>query len=165
MKIYAKNFDHKISLNILSYNQDKLGIYNVQFSHGEQITTVYLKAGRTKNFYSSDKINWKILNKNSHLPSLSIADQLFNTHFGFIPNQHNDEQEGSLIAKMPGKVVKILKNVGEKIIKGEPLLIIEAMKMENELKANTTGIIEKIYVSNGQNINSGDPLIIIQPLK
>lgn len=165
MKIYIKNFDHKLPVNILNYHQDDAGIFHVLVSILEQTHHFYLKSGRTKNFYSLDKVTWVTLNKNGHLPTIAVADQLFSIHIGFIPNQQKDEQEGALIAKMPGKVVKVLKKDGDQISKGEAVIIIEAMKMENEIKANTSGIIEKIHVVAGQNINSGDPLVVIQPTK
>jgi len=63
---------------------------------------------------------------------------------------------------MPGKVVKIFAKEGMEVKKGDPLLIVEAMKMENELKAPTNGIIKSINVSEGKSIESNTPLIIIE---
>lgn len=162
MRIYLKNFDYNLPIHIISYQEMAEGIYCVQLSITNNITIVYLKNGRTKNFYSKDGIAWKTLNKNGTIPTTSIADQLFNIHFGFIPNTQGDDQEGALIAKMPGKVVKVLKKEGDKITKGESLIIIEAMKMENEIKANCSGSIEKIHVQAGQSINAGDALVSIE---
>ncbi len=79
MKIYIKNFDHKLPVNILNYHQDVSGIFHVSVSILEQTILFYLKAGRTKNFFSTDKVSWTTLNKNNHLPSLAIADQLFSS--------------------------------------------------------------------------------------
>ena len=63
---------------------------------------------------------------------------------------------------MPGLVVKILKKEGDKIIKGETVMILEAMKMENEIKANIDGIVYKIFVEQGKPIEKNIPLFTIK---
>lgn len=65
----------------------------------------------------------------------------------------------NLKAGMPGKIVKVFVKPGDKISAGEPLLIMEAMKMENEMKASEDVIIERIHVSEGKSIESGALLI------
>lgn len=162
MKIYLKNFDASVAINILNYQQITEHCFDIDLMINNKPIKLFLKEGRTKNFFSTDAITWNTFNKNGSLPSIAIGDQLFNLHNGFIPNKQGDEQEGALIAKMPGKVVKIIKHEGDVIQKGEALLIIEAMKMENEIKANCSGIIEKIHVVAGQSINSGEPLITLK---
>jgi biotin carboxyl carrier protein len=51
---------------------------------------------------------------------------------------------------MPGLVLKILKKAGDKIKKGETVMILEAMKMENEIKTNIDGTIAEIFVTEGK---------------
>lgn len=65
----------------------------------------------------------------------------------------------NLKAGMPGKVVKIFVKPGDKVKSGESLLIMEAMKMENEMKAKNDVIIEKIHIQEGNSIESGALLI------
>jgi biotin carboxyl carrier protein len=65
-------------------------------------------------------------------------------------SQSNTEQITTIKSPMPGLVLKILKNVGDNIIKGETVMILEAMKMENEIKSNIEGTIKEIYVSEGK---------------
>lgn len=74
------------------------------------------------------------------------------------------EQDGiyELRANMPGKIVKILKSENEMIKMGEGILVIEAMKMENELKSPRDGIIKKIAVREHQSIETGMLLAIIE---
>ncbi len=162
MKIYFKNYDTTFNVNIVNYHLSKNDFFVIEFMVNNKLSSCFLKEGRTKNFYSHDGITWHVLNKNFHLSQISMGDQLLNLHYGFIPNQQGEEQEGTLIAKMPGKVVKILKAEGDVVTKGESLLIIEAMKMENEIKANCSGAIDKIYVTSGQSINSGELLISLK---
>lgn len=62
-------------------------------------------------------------------------------------------------SSMPGKVLKLLCAVGDVITAGQPLLIIEAMKMENEIRSPQAGRIEEFGVQPGQSIQTGDLLV------
>jgi len=71
--------------------------------------------------------------------------------------------EGSSEVKtaMPGKVVRILVAVGDTVIHGDGVIVVEAMKMQNELKAPRDGTIKEIRFSEGENVNAGDVLIML----
>lgn len=69
---------------------------------------------------------------------------------------------GDLISPMPGKVTKILKNIGETVAAGEVVLVMEAMKMEYTLKANITGVVEKINCKLGEQVALGKLLAQIK---
>ena len=62
---------------------------------------------------------------------------------------------------MPGTILRILVNVGDKVAENQPLMILEAMKMENEIVASKAGVVSGIHVANGQVVNPGDALITI----
>jgi pyruvate carboxylase len=64
-----------------------------------------------------------------------------------------------IAATMPGTVVKVLVEKGEKVNKGDHLMITEAMKMETTVQASFSGIVKDIYVKNGDAIQAGDLLI------
>lgn len=64
-----------------------------------------------------------------------------------------------IAATMPGTVVKVLVEKGEKVNKGDHLMITEAMKMETTVQAPFSGIVKDIYVKNGDAIQAGDLLI------
>ncbi|MGM9928996.1 MAG: biotin/lipoyl-containing protein, partial [Bacillus sp. (in: firmicutes)] len=64
-------------------------------------------------------------------------------------------------ATMPGTVIKVVVEKGEKVQKGDHLIITEAMKMETTVQAPFTGTIKDIYVANGEAIATGDLLIEI----
>jgi biotin carboxyl carrier protein len=64
-------------------------------------------------------------------------------------------------APMPGLILKIKKNVGEKVEQGESVIILEAMKMENDLKAPASGIIESIFITEGSAVEKGFNLFTI----
>jgi biotin carboxyl carrier protein len=63
---------------------------------------------------------------------------------------------------MPGKVVRILVEEGAEILQGDGVLIVEAMKMQNEMKSPKDGIVKEIKVAEGATVNAGDVLAIIE---
>ena len=65
-------------------------------------------------------------------------------------------------APMPGKIIKVFKSVGEKVKKGEAVIIMEAMKMENEMKAPYDGVITDVFVSVNNTVESGAKLFSIE---
>ena len=64
-------------------------------------------------------------------------------------------------APMPGTILKVLVNVGDTVSENQPLMILEAMKMENEIVAGMAGTVSAIHVSSGQAVDAGDNLITI----
>ncbi len=62
---------------------------------------------------------------------------------------------------MPGTILEIKVNLGEEVKEGDTLLVLEAMKMENEIYAPSTGRINEISVNKGDSVNSGDVLVVI----
>ncbi|NJE05907.1 acetyl-CoA carboxylase biotin carboxyl carrier protein subunit [Thermococcus sp. M36] len=67
--------------------------------------------------------------------------------------------EGVVTAPMPGKILKILVKEGENVKTGQGLLILEAMKMENEIPAPKDGVVKKILVKEGDTVDTGQTLI------
>jgi biotin carboxyl carrier protein len=67
-----------------------------------------------------------------------------------------------LIAPMPGKVVRILAREKDEIRQGASVLVVEAMKMQNELKSPKSGVLQKLLVVEGAAVNAGDVLAIIE---
>jgi len=67
----------------------------------------------------------------------------------------------TMTAPMPGKILKILVNVGDKVVENQPLMILEAMKMENEVVAATAGTVTGIHVAASETVNAGDAMITI----
>lgn len=70
---------------------------------------------------------------------------------------------GNISAPMPGTVISIPVDQGSSVTKGETLLVLEAMKMENDIKAPSDGTVQEIKVSEGASVNAGDILIILTP--
>ncbi len=67
----------------------------------------------------------------------------------------------AMAAPMPGTILKIFVNVGDTVTENQPLMILEAMKMENEIVAGTAGTVSALHVKEGQVVNAGDGLVTI----
>ncbi|BBM21305.1 acetyl-CoA carboxylase biotin carboxyl carrier protein subunit [Lactobacillus pentosus] len=67
----------------------------------------------------------------------------------------------AMTAPMPGVIIKLLVTPGETVQENQPLLVLEAMKMENEIVANKAGTVDQLFVSKNDSVNAGDPLIQI----
>jgi biotin carboxyl carrier protein len=64
---------------------------------------------------------------------------------------------------MPGRVVKLLVAVGDTVQAGQPVVVVEAMKMENELCAETDGTVKEILVEPGLTVDGGAALVRLAP--
>ena len=69
--------------------------------------------------------------------------------------------EHSIDAPMPGKVVKLVANEGAAVKAGDVLLILEAMKMQNEITADADGTVKKFNVAAGQSVKAHESLVIL----
>jgi biotin carboxyl carrier protein len=71
------------------------------------------------------------------------------------------EVEGrqQIVAPMPGKIVRILVQAGDTVELGQGLIVVEAMKMQNEIRSPKSGAIEKIVAKEGDAVNAGDVLL------
>jgi biotin carboxyl carrier protein len=70
--------------------------------------------------------------------------------------------EGAVTAIMPGKIIRLLAEEGDEVAEGDVICILEAMKMENELKAPQAGRVRQIYVQPGQDVETGMVLAEIE---
>lgn len=74
----------------------------------------------------------------------------------------DDQGPRKLTAPMPGKVVRVLVTQGVEVEAGAGVLVVEAMKMQNEIKSPKKGMIQKVLVSEGAAVNAGDVLAIVE---
>jgi biotin carboxyl carrier protein len=70
--------------------------------------------------------------------------------------------EGAVTAIMPGKIIRVLLAEGDEVTEGDVVCILEAMKMENELKAPKAGVVKTLYVQPGQDVEMGAVLAEIE---
>ena len=102
---------------------------------------------------------------------VSIEDQVFEVKIpgasATAPKRSRDtsrgKKSGTISANIPGKVVTIDVSVSDRVEEGQVVLILEAMKMQNEITAPVSGVVESIHCSEGESIEANVPLVVIKP--
>ncbi len=77
------------------------------------------------------------------------------------PKASADAKGSPIVAPMPGTIVDVKVAVGDQVKKGKVILVLEAMKMENEVLADRDGVLTALNVAKGSNVKSGDTLCLI----
>jgi biotin carboxyl carrier protein len=68
----------------------------------------------------------------------------------------------NLVASMPGKIVRVLVSEKTEVEAGQGIVVVEAMKMQNEIKSPKKGIVQRLIAVEGENVNAGDVLAIVE---
>lgn len=68
-----------------------------------------------------------------------------------------------MVAPMPGKIARVIAKRGDHVEPRQPLVVIEAMKMENELRATRAGVVTELHVEEGQSVDAGTLLLVVAP--
>ena len=79
-----------------------------------------------------------------------------------LSNKAVTQGEYNIKSPMPGLVLKLYKTIGENVVEGEPLLLLEAMKMENVIKSPATGTVKDVPIKEGKSVEKNQSLIVIQ---
>ncbi|MFP5386662.1 MAG: acetyl-CoA carboxylase biotin carboxyl carrier protein subunit [Bacteriovoracia bacterium] len=158
MRYYFINQDMKeFSLDIEVQNGKVL-----EFTHEGTKTKLFIRHLAGKKFYSFDGVAWKKLAALGVNEVLVSNSEVYKVYRGFKPSGLNKGGAGALITQMPGKVVKLLKKEGDRVSVGETVLLLEAMKMENEIKSGAEGIVKTINVKEGQALEAGCLMVEIE---
>ncbi|MDA8792563.1 acetyl-CoA carboxylase biotin carboxyl carrier protein subunit [Bacteriovoracaceae bacterium] len=156
MRYYFYDQNSEKNFVDLELHEQESGEIEIKFNEG----TALLKKINTKHFISFDQIRWQrifpIFGDN-----ISIQNLNHKIYRGYFPSGVNQGSEGGLISQMPGKIVKVFIKPGDKVEKGDVVLVMEAMKMENEVKSSVSGKVESVLVSEGQAVESGQVLVEI----
>lgn len=77
---------------------------------------------------------------------------------------HVMEAEGrqQIVAPMPGRVIRVFVKGGDTVEEGQGLAVVEAMKMQNEIKSPKNGVVERVVVKEGQNVGAGEILAWVE---
>ncbi len=102
--------------------------------------------GRVREFRVDDKI--KIID-----PKRLRSDQNSGGHH---------QGAAQIVAPMPGKVVRVHVEAGRRVEKGAGVIVVEAMKMQNEMKSPRTGVVVSVNVKPGDTVNAGDVLAVLE---
>jgi biotin carboxyl carrier protein len=158
---------------------------------GKRLRTVELErdAERWKISLDGQRVQADAVAINPHTLSLLLEGQSYEVHIADLPDgvlklqtgfdeftaevvdprawrgrKHGAlEAEGrqQVFAPMPGKVIRILVQEGEIVETGQGLLVVEAMKMQNEIRSPKGGTVERLHVKEGQPVNAGEVLCIV----
>lgn len=101
-----------------------------------------------------------LLNGDPVWVSVKDEQQLLLEKLGF--SSQSGDKQGVINAPMPGKILEILVAEGDRITAGTSLLVLEAMKMENELKSPVTGIVKSIDIRGNENVEKNQKLLEIE---
>jgi biotin carboxyl carrier protein len=95
-----------------------------------------------------------------HVSWEGVAYTLLEEREGAVRPLRHDQ--GALEAPMPGRVAAVRVRPGQSVAKGEELLVVEAMKMENALRAPRDGVVRAVHVTSGDMVAPGRPLVEIE---
>jgi len=96
-----------------------------------------------------------------NLKNLPYQMEVFDPRRRVISQSDGGDGDGTIAAPMPGKVIDVKVRAGDKIAKGEAAVIIEAMKMQNELMAAIDGVVKELHVKAGDTVEAGAKLVVI----
>ncbi len=163
MRYYIINSEGREVSFDLSYvreSESKSKVFRV--SHAEKPKEYYVKEMAGKAFISEDEKTWSKLPRLYSKKGLVNINETLNVYRGFKPSGLKGVKAGNLVTEMPGKVIKVMSAEGAIVNEGDTLLILEAMKMENEIKAGVSGVVKAVHVSEGQVLESGSLMIEIE---
>ena len=92
---------------------------------------------------------------------LTVIDER-RARMGVVSKKFTVEGPQTIHSPMPGKVVKVMVTPGQMVEENQPLIIVEAMKMENELRSPKVGKVGQIFVGAGQAVDSGTALLTVE---
>lgn len=151
--VLDQNGDQEVVDIISTVNHDKYTEF--VFKTDKKSKSIFIRSLAGKLFASSDLKGWKKIASLNNVQQLTSISEILKLYRGFKPSGVGAKNAGALVAQMPGKVVKLMAKVGDKVSQGQTILILEAMKMENEIKAGASGILKNIAVKEGQVVESG----------
>ena len=92
---------------------------------------------------------------------LRVLDRRHRRRHGAADGEGGD-QPRNIVAPMPGRIVKVLVKPGEAVTARQPLVVVEAMKMENELRAPRVGTIAEVRVAEGASVEANTVLVVLR---
>jgi len=133
--------------------------YDLEFFSPEEGVYTFLDGDRVYEAHVSelDKTSMRVL-IGSRLFTTRIIDR---KHRGSSV-EHTIEGRQSLVAPMPGRVVRVLLRAGDDVAAGEGVIVVEAMKMQNEIKSPKSGRVVEIRVVEGATVNANQVLAVVE---
>ena len=165
MTDYIVSIDEKKhSLKILSHNKVELNGNNHEVELSQLSKYAYLlKIDNTIHHVTSEKLsnqNYSFTINGSHY-NTTVRTNLEEKANEYLQNKAKESGTEIIKSPMPGLIVKILKQVGDNVEVGDPLILLEAMKMENEIRASASGIVKSVSAKENSSVEKGQALLEI----
>lgn len=158
-QLFEIEIDEKKTLAVI--NGEKMPFEIISGDNGRFLFKTGTKMYKIDNISRDSKEITFSLNGTFLTASVKDGQDLLLEKLGF--KSELEASIGDLKAPMPGKILDILVNEGTEVALGDPVMILEAMKMENELKAPADGILETLHVEKGDNVEKNQLLLEISP--
>ncbi|MCC7430944.1 biotin/lipoyl-binding protein [bacterium] len=133
--------------------------FELLHSEGNELFFLFNNKVCKMNLVPSDGKYLVFINHRWH--SVNLEDEKIQHLKKFIKFTGSEVAEGQIVSKMPGLVVSVKCKVGDEVQQGDTLLVIESMKMENEISAPISGKITKLEVEKGQTVEKGVKMILV----
>ncbi|MCA1576470.1 MAG: biotin/lipoyl-binding protein [Acidobacteria bacterium] len=149
LKAIIGETDHEISLQLVEGRvQARIGArsYDIEAREIEDGSYLLFLGGRVREVRVDDRV--RIID-----PKRLRSGQNSGAH------HHGVAQ---IVAPMPGKVVRVHVETGARVEKGEGVIVVEAMKMQNEMKSPRAGVVVSVNVKAGDTVNAGDVLAMLE---
>ena len=150
--------EHVVDLTRTTVHSSDLVEFKFSYLEEQKLTreqNVFVRKLAGQYFVSLDNKKWNKLARQDAPTVMLNVDQVYDVFRGYKPSGLSDGDEGGLKTQMPGKVIKIPVSAGDEVVKGQTVIVLEAMKMENEIKASYDGVVKDIYVKEGQALDNG----------
>ena len=134
----------------------------IEMVHGTPVCHLVLD-GRSYSFAvaaSGSRGKWTLIDRGEPV-DVEVLDERTRHIQSLVGAGKTQAGGGAVKAPMPGLVVKVLVEPGSSVAAGQGLVVLEAMKMENEIKATAAGVVESIAVRPGQAVEKGAPLVVL----
>ena len=163
--------DQSIEINLLDLQEEEVHFelegerykFNLQT---ENCGKIYLKDARDRN---SEVFGFKLPLKSGTTSKkwhyISGGRDLFFEWEGRGKKKKKSDHQGHMLSPMPGQVIKVLVNEGQEVEKNEPLIVLEAMKMEHTIRSNCKGVVKKVFFNQGDLVGGEVELLELEPAK
>ena len=139
--------------------------YDVDIVMAENGSCSILHNGKSYNAELIRKEGGKSYTVNAHYQSYNIDIIDSQAKYLRMRKAADEKQEDKIVSPMPGKVVKIPVSVGDKLETGDIVAVIEAMKMQSNLKVTAPCTVEEILVAEGDTVSANQTLVRLAPAK
>ncbi len=166
MRFVARHAGEEISVEVERHG----GLYRVRIGDRWLVADLVSAGGHLRSLRLEDGTQLSIVHdRQGTIHTIGLPDSTLHVDIRdplSLKRSRSEDQiaaEGTVRAMMPGRIVRVLVGKGDSVRKGAGLLVLEAMKMENEIQAPLDGTVESVCVEAGQTVEGGAELVIIAP--